>query len=1226
MKKISALLYLEPWTENKKPWFRHFPIRAIFNKFANAIKADGGTVTLVCGEGAYFQILEGGWGFAAYDNVIVLEEKKLRTIASSYSDFSTKDQESPLALGKLMAQSFPELMTKKYDLVINWESRAEYLKTVFKSTRIFYFSPGMLSREPYPYHITVDAEGLFSESWLNKFWNEEKFAKNHGNSKSSAIDSLLESVGHIHDYRSKTVVPAELKRRLKNYRKNYCVPLQISDYFATSNKQTGTKQWDFLISVLEAAPADVGIVVTHYLSPGLEERVVLPDNINYLSTRFPNLIYSTELDESGSASQALLPLVDGVITISSSVGLQAKLLGKDLITVGDSHLSRFSDGGLADIGKLDLLAKDCSSSLKFLHGRYFLPTDLIFKNQGTVSNFLNKLLKYRSSDIPEFFDQRELKEYYAEKSNELSEEFTRNLKSNLGQASTHASVLLDRLGSSKYKTVSFDIFDTLVQRELYSPAAVFDIVAHKALNSEFGPAFKKMLRESSFSNYRDLRMASEREARQDVESLNFEDCNYDEIFTKLQTYSKDLGLTEFLKQSELACEMDVIQPRVHGRLLYDIARASGHNVIFTSDMYLPEIVIRQILEKCDIYNGEKIYVSSEIRLRKHSGTLFLYILKDLQLLPDELFHIGDALHGDYTVPKRFGISCSLVPAARELWMQTYGPSYRKRGAENLTEEVIFGGQAMTLYDFPYYANEQPTFFRGRPELFGYAVAGPLLTSLAEWVKETVSSKGIDRLFFFARDGFVVKNIYEKISDQYTTLDRYEYVNVSRRVLAIAGISDYEDILALTKQRFELAPLEDFVRIRFGIDLWALTKDELDEVLRDTSIKSPAQKITTRTHLADLILIAQRLAGRIFISSEEMRGKVKRYFKEIGLEPEAGKNVAIFDIGYSASLQRYIEKIYGVNFIDGLYFATFVGIKSLFEQGGKASGYAGENIDPSLTRHQYVHAVHIFETIFSHTVGSTFNYIETDKGTAAVLTSEQLSSGKNHFVSQLWTGVEKFLGTYEKYRSYVDWTQFNWERALKPFDSFVEHPNLIDLYMLDDVKFENLYCGEPAYPILSFADPHSFSLWGHGQHVLKSQLQYNITDLVSGLAVAKNFENLNEYLSMLYEEQFIKNLVKTHATEVEKLGKTVAGLKKREIYLQSAIDKISNPDQMDREYLMKMANISEDVLMKDIERWFSSEKYLEANPDVAKAVEAGVVPSALAHYRFYGLQEGRKISL
>jgi predicted HAD superfamily hydrolase len=1226
MKKISALFYLEPWTENKKPWFRHFPIRSFFNKFASAIKSNGGTVTLVCGEGAYFTILEAGWGFSNYDEVIVLEEVKLRKVAKSYTDFSAKDQVTPQELGAAMAAEFPELTKHKYDLVLNWESRAEYLKTILHSTRIFHLSPGMLSRDPYPYHITIDGNGLFSESWLSNHWSEKSIPKLKNPLDRFAIESLLESVNRIHEYRATTEVPAELKRRLKSYRKTYCVPLQISDYFASSNDVTGSKQWDFLMNVLEAAPKDVGIVVTHYISPGLEERVVLPDNINYLSTRFPNLIYSAQLDQAGASSQAILPLVDGVITISSSLGLQAKLYGKELLTAGDSHLNRFSDGGLVDIGRDGIKVHDCRDHLKALHGRYFVPTELIFRNHDTISEFLIKLLKYKSSSIPEFFSSAELEEYYSGKSQDLSANFMRTLKSHLGETSNHASILLNRLSSGDFKAVSFDIFDTLVQREVYAPAAVFDIVAAKALKSEYSSEFKTMLRDSPFANFRELRMNSERQARAELEGLKFEDCNYDEIYSKLHTYSQHSGLTAFLKQCELDCELDVIQPREHGKLLYDVARTAGHRVVFTSDMYLPESFIRKILLKCGLYHDEKIYVSSETRLRKHSGTLFLLILRELRLRPDELFHIGDAVHGDYTVPKRFGISCSLVPAARELWLQTYGPSYRKRGADNLTEEVIFGGQAMALYDFPYYANEQPTLFRGRPELFGYSVAGPLLTGLAEWITKTAETRKIDRLFFFARDGFVVKNVYEQISNQHKKFDRYEYVTVSRRVLAIAGITDYDDILALTKQRFEPSQLEEFIRIRFGLDLATLTNDEMKDLLNGTKIKSAQDMIATRTHLADLMLITRRLETRILSSATEMRAKVKRYFREIGLEPQPGKNVAIFDIGYSASLQRYIEKIYGTNFIDGLYFATFVGIKALFDQGGKATGYAGENIDPALTKHQYVHAVHIFETIFSHTVGSTFNFMESENGMSAVLTGEQLSAGKNHFVAQLWSGIDKFLETYQKFKEYIDWTQFNWEKALKPFDSFVEQPNLIDLYMLDDVKFENLYCGEPAYPILSFSSPHTYCLWGHGQRNLREQLKPENNKVTQELAIAKKFENLNEYLKMLYEEKFIRNLIQTQKNETEKLNKTIDTLEQRTIYLQNAIDNISDPEQADRKYRVDMSNISEEALLKDIERWFSAEKYLAANPDVAQAVESGIIPSALAHYRSYGLREGRRTSL
>ena len=40
---------------------------------------------------------------------------------------------------------------------------------------------------------------------------------------------------------------------------------------------------------------------------------------------------------------------------------------------------------------------------------------------------------------------------------------------------------------------------------------------------------------------------------------------------------------------------------------------------------------------------------------------------------------------------------------------------------------------------------------------------------------------------------------------------------------------------------------------------------------------------------------------------------------------------------------------------------------------------------------------------------------------------------------------------------------------------------------------------------------------------------------------------------------------------------------------------------------------------------NEEEYLAANPDVAEALKAGKITSALAHYIFHGRKEGRKRS-
>lgn len=1228
MKNISALFYLEPWTENKRPWFRHFPIRGVFNRLSGAIKEDGGNTTLMCGEGTHFTIYEKGWGFDAFSKKIIVQEAALRTIARNYKEFTSMDQNDPKVLAEKFAKLHPELVGETYDVVFVWESRSNFLKNVINAKKFVYLSPGMFSREPYPYHITVDTCGLFAESWLANFARREMDAPKNARllkNKKFPIDSVISSVEPFFEFRKKNSLPVDIKRRLSEYSKNYCVPLQVSNYFAVTNDVTGSKQWDFLITVLNAVPADVGVVVTHYVSPGMDEMVILAENINFLAHKYPNLIYAEKLNSINSVSQVLLDAVDGVITVSSSVGLQAKIMGKELITVGPSHLTPFSDGDLASITSSirPSLAKE-SNFLKSLHGTYFVPSDLVFQSNDAIKNFINVLIKTKNGEIPQFFSDAELTKYYNNKAPELARSAMLSTKGAVPNAHIHTQTILDRMISDNFKVISFDIFDTVVQRELYTPVAVFDLVERKAENGKFAMALKKMLRDSGFSSYRALRMDSEGVARRNLSVFNFEDCNLDEVYDRVATHTDDQDFVDFLRATELEIEFDVIKPRQHGKLLYDLAVASGKQVVFTSDMYLPRDIVQKILESCGVYAGEKIFMSSEIRLRKHSGNLFLYIIKDLGISPREMFHIGDAIHGDYTIPKNLGVTASLVPAGREYWLHTYGRSYGKSGADNLTEEVIFGGQAMQVYDFPYHATQDNGYFRGRAELLGYAVAGPLLVGLSDWLKTSINERKIDRLFFFSRDGFIAKRVFERTFKDASQLKGSEYVHVSRRVLAIAAILDYEDIDALAKQRFELLPLEEFIRIRFGVDLWALPLDEVAEMLEGTSIKSIIQPVSTHQNQKDLLKIVRRLEPRILVSAAGMREKVKSYFSSIGLQPDTGETIGIFDIGYSASLQRYIEKIYNKNFIKGFYFATFVGIKALFEQGGSAHGYAGENIDPRITKHQYIHAVHIFETLFSHTEGSTFNYMETPDGITSIKIEEQSYAGKNYFVSQLWQGIDKFIDTYEKYRELIDWTQFNWEKALKPFDDFVLRPAADDLYLLNDVRFENLYCGEGPAAIVDFSNIYAVTLWGYGQHKVREYAGMGEASGLAHLSNAHQYESLEEYVKMLYEENFIKLMMSKNNEKIDKYEDTIEVLELENAKLRTVIDRFGEDGSEMQKNFLTSINVHADSLLDGVEKWFSEEDYMRANPDVALAVESGQLESGLFHFKSFGYKEGRKL--
>lgn len=111
------------------------------------------------------------------------------------------------------------------------------------------------------------------------------------------------------------------------------------------------------------------------------------------------------MDNYENSSQLLLPFVDGVITVASTVGWQAVFYQKYLFVLGDAHISAFSDAdNINDISKClknTNKPKNKDAALYQLLTKYWIPLEYIYsENSRWVFNFFNKSLKkYRNGKI-----------------------------------------------------------------------------------------------------------------------------------------------------------------------------------------------------------------------------------------------------------------------------------------------------------------------------------------------------------------------------------------------------------------------------------------------------------------------------------------------------------------------------------------------------------------------------------------------------------------------------------------------------------------------------------------------------------------------------------------------------------------------------------------------------------------------------------------------------------
>ena len=131
--------------------------------------------------------------------------------------------------------------------------------------------------------------------------------------------------------------------------------------------------------------------------------------------------------------------------------------------------------------------------------------------------------------------------------------------------------------------ISFDLFDTLIKRNVAKPEHV-----HKLVQSEF---FRQT--GIKLTDYEKYRIAAEKRARK---KSSEEEISLDEIFDELSELSEEWK--NILKKTERQIEIEICTPNLQMQPVYEYALRERKRIIITSDMYLDEYTIRQILRKC----------------------------------------------------------------------------------------------------------------------------------------------------------------------------------------------------------------------------------------------------------------------------------------------------------------------------------------------------------------------------------------------------------------------------------------------------------------------------------------------------------------------------------------------------------------------------------------------------------------------------------------------------
>lgn len=438
---------------------------------------------------------------------------------------------------------------------------------------------------------------------------------------------------------------------------------------------------------------------------------------------------------------------------------------------------------------------------------------------------------------------------------------------------------------SQYDVVSFDIFDTLILRKVFMPQDVFKLVEAR-VRSQIGL-------ELDFYQIR--------------QSVNLM-CNdnhmlLDEIYSQMnEKWGLQENVLETIEQLEIETELECCVPRQDMVQLYN-ETVLAKEVYLISDMYLPAEVICKILSRCGVQKVQNIWISGEKKKNKKSGELWECFSREI-LNGRRALHIGDNLSSDIRMPRQYGIDSYYIMGSAAMWenssLGNFVPKIQK------FEQSIFAGMlGSRIFNSPFALSESSGMVLfAEFEQLGYCLWGGVIYSFLVWLVKEAKEREIGRLFFLARDGYLLERNYRYLQELWKEDEwpKAIYMAISRRMVLISSYENEGDLDNIINVPYN-GTFGQYLEDRFGVQALGEDSHAGDIV----SVPGNAEEIREwlKPYLEKILMVIQ--------SEKE---NYLKYIQRYAISEKDG----LIDLWFYGNNQYYLSKVVGKP-LTGFYFAV-----------------------------------------------------------------------------------------------------------------------------------------------------------------------------------------------------------------------------------------------------------------------------------------------------------------
>lgn len=978
------------------------------------------------------------------------------------------------ALVTQFAEQLRASLPAEVDVILQWENPVPFLQNLYPEALIINQMPGAFSRPPYPHTVTFDPIGLYRDGAMHLHAGDiqqgahlSNTASQIGRDFSATTLSAMDCFGGVCDI---------LNEKVDAFDEIALLPLQASKHYAFSVDSGFDNQLDMMWSTLEKTPQQTGVIVTQYRNGLVADTPLDPAVAAPFHATFPHLIYDERFEKIDSVSQYMLPHIDKVISASSSLAVQGMVWQNKLEVIGDTFLSHYA----TDAGDFQDMpwAQRCENTIATLVTRHQPLATAVTDDGAFLMNLLTEMRGRQSGGaqglelLPEFeaidpnYSERLLKNFRIERS-------ARALT--MSPIPNHEAETLIRLQTliddPQTKMISFDVFDTLICRSVEKPADLYRFLEVDALAMTDGIAV----------GFGQVRALCEVQTRERLDGIK-EEITLADIYETIATY---YGMTPEqlapLREVETNCEIEHARMRPFGRKLFNLAKASGKPVNLISDMYLPFDTITQMLERAG-YAGQydTLFVSCDYDSTKQSGALYPIVLEKLGIPPSALVHIGDNKKTDILMAEYHGIKAFRWSSSIE-WMRAnaaYKSAFSPRiGAGEKARSAVAGTVARGLFDAPLSKTHHTSLSGGNAHRLGQAVLGPLTTGYMLWLGREAKRDKISDLFFMAREGWVLKEVFDALHPPGPDTPKTHYLLGSRRAVRVAACRTPADVMALLAMPYDPGvPLAALIEGRFGL---ALKESDIPRLAELGVLDRDIQLDRSFEHRQMLCSVVQAWMDDILAHAAQERGSYMGFLKNEGFID--AEQPAIVDVGWKTNIQGALGDLTERR-TTGYYYATVQDSELWITRGDKHRGYAGVALSGGLSKSVAVQNRHLVEFMLCHSSRSLVAVGDGEKGFQPVFRKEAALAKRRRLIDPMHRGAIAYAQAFhDGFSRHLDQIYIDPNLAEATLETLIKDPQKADAELFVGQCFEDAVGGVAQKFVISpnAKAPPSQSVWRQG---------------------------------------------------------------------------------------------------------------------------------------------------